>query len=175
MTELTDNQLELLRAAASASAEDGVVEAPADKKSFQSLIKRGLVIAMPQIDGPTRLLITDGGRGAIGLEPAPTATGRAGDGNPTDDNGEVASDALAAPEPPQGAESGPKAPGGKIGVLVALLQRPEGVSLVDAQSATGWQAHSVRGAISGAIKKKLGLEVTSAKTEAGRIYRIVAA
>ena len=37
---------------------------------------------------------------------------------------------------------------------------------------TGWQAHSVRGALSGALKKKLGLIIISAKTEAGRVYRI---
>ena len=41
-------------------------------------------------------------------------------------------------------------------------------------AATGWQAHSVRGAISGAIKKKLGLDVRSEKTEGGRVYRIAA-
>lgn len=39
-------------------------------------------------------------------------------------------------------------------------------------AATGWQAHLVRGAMSGAIKKGLGLAITSDKTEAGRIYRI---
>jgi hypothetical protein len=39
--------------------------------------------------------------------------------------------------------------------------------------ATGWQAHSVRGALSGALKKKLALAVISTKTEAGRVYRIV--
>ena len=38
--------------------------------------------------------------------------------------------------------------------------------------ATGWQAHSVRGAISGAIKKKLGLNVMSEKTGTVRLYRI---
>jgi hypothetical protein len=44
------------------------------------------------------------------------------------------------------------------------------------QSATGWQAHSVRGAISGALKKKLGLEVTSEKIDGrGRVYRIAEA
>ena len=40
-------------------------------------------------------------------------------------------------------------------------------------AATGWQAHSVRGAISGAIKKTLGFNVVSEKTEAGRTYHIV--
>ena len=38
--------------------------------------------------------------------------------------------------------------------------------------ATGWQAHSVRGAMSGALKKKLGLTILSEKTDAGRIYRV---
>ena len=39
--------------------------------------------------------------------------------------------------------------------------------------ATGWQAHSVRGAMSGSVKKALGLTITSEKTQTGRIYRIV--
>jgi hypothetical protein len=40
-------------------------------------------------------------------------------------------------------------------------------------AATGWQAHSVRGAMSGALKKKLGLIIESEKAAAGRVYRIV--
>ncbi len=41
------------------------------------------------------------------------------------------------------------------------------------QHAFGWQAHTVRGAIAGALKKKLGLEVTSEKTAGrGRVYRL---
>ncbi len=75
-------------------------------------------------------------------------------------------------------EVGPAAPEavtpkGKLGALVALLLRPEGASLDVMQAATGWQAHSVRGAIAGSIKKKLGFAVTSEKSEAGRVYRIV--
>jgi len=69
------------------------------------------------------------------------------------------------------------APGsrGKLGQVVALLRRPDGATLPDLMAATGWQAHSVRGAIAGAIKKKLGLVVTSTKSDAGRVYRIEAA
>jgi len=63
-------------------------------------------------------------------------------------------------------------PKGKIGAVVALLRRPLGASLADLQAATGWQAHSVRGAIAGSIKKKLGLTVISEKTAEGRVYRI---
>jgi hypothetical protein len=73
---------------------------------------------------------------------------------------------------PTETKPGPK---GKLGVLVNLLSRPEGATLVDMQAATGWQAHSVRGAIAGAIKKKLGHAVASEKQAEGRVYRIVEA
>ncbi len=59
-------------------------------------------------------------------------------------------------------------------MLVALLQRPEGASVGEMMAATGWQAHSVRGAMSGALKKGLGLTIESAPNEAGRVYRIPA-
>jgi len=64
------------------------------------------------------------------------------------------------------------APKGKLGALVALLLRSEGATLDDMQQATGWQAHSVRGAIAGSIRKKLGFAVSSEKSKAGRVYRI---
>jgi hypothetical protein len=38
--------------------------------------------------------------------------------------------------------------------------------------ATGWQAHTVRGALAGALKKRLGLAVTSEKVDGARVYRI---
>jgi len=44
--------------------------------------------------------------------------------------------------------------------------------LVDSQKATDWQAHSVRGFISGQLKKKLGLKVRSVKREGKRVYSI---
>lgn len=59
--------------------------------------------------------------------------------------------------------------------LVELLQRPNGATVVELTKATGWQAHSVRGAISGIVKKKLGLNVSTEVVEKrGRIYRIAA-
>ena len=64
-------------------------------------------------------------------------------------------------------------PKGKLGALVALLRRPEGAQIPDLMAASGWQAHSVRGAIAGSLKVKHGLTITSEKTEAGRVYRIV--
>jgi Protein of unknown function (DUF3489) len=56
--------------------------------------------------------------------------------------------------------------------VIALLQRPDGASIQEIVKATGWQPRTVRGAISGALKKKLGLAVTSAKEERGQVYRI---
>ena len=66
----------------------------------------------------------------------------------------------------------PKAPS-KIDQVVALLRREEGATTKALMEATGWQAHSVRGIIAGAIKKKLGLTVTSWAGEGGRTYRVV--
>jgi hypothetical protein len=61
----------------------------------------------------------------------------------------------------------------KIEAITALLRRPKGASIEDLIKTTGWQAHSVRGAISSAIKKKLGLNVTSHKTDGVRLYRVI--
>jgi hypothetical protein len=68
-----------------------------------------------------------------------------------------------------------KLPTGKLGALVALLQTGSGTTIEAMMEATGWQAHSVRGAISGSLKKKLGFEILSEKTGAGRVYRIASA
>ena len=61
----------------------------------------------------------------------------------------------------------------KLGRLEAMLRRPEGATLIQMVKALAWQAHSVRGAMSGALKKKQGLKVTASKAEdADRVYRI---
>jgi len=65
--------------------------------------------------------------------------------------------------------------GSKKAIVLDMLRRPEGATLADIQSATGWQAHSVRGFISGALGKKMGLTVESFKTPDGaRGYRTAA-
>ena len=56
-----------------------------------------------------------------------------------------------------------------------MLRRPEGATVDEVASATGWQRHTVRGVFSGTLKKKLGLTLASAKEERGRVYRIGAA
>ena len=58
--------------------------------------------------------------------------------------------------------------------LIDLLRRKTGATIDEAVKATGWQPHSIRGAISGLLKKKLGLAVVSEKLDGrGRVYRIV--
>ncbi|MGY0713246.1 DUF3489 domain-containing protein [Azospirillum argentinense] len=54
-----------------------------------------------------------------------------------------------------------------------LLRREQDASLDEIVAATGWQKHTVRGAISGALRKRLGLTIESTRTDAGRVYRIV--
>ena len=49
---------------------------------------------------------------------------------------------------------------------------PEGATVDEVASATGWQRHTVRGVFSGTLKKKLRLTIASAKEERGRVYRI---
>ena len=63
--------------------------------------------------------------------------------------------------------------GTKQAMMIELLNRPGGATLAEIVEATGWQAHTVRGAMAGALKKKLGLTVTSEKDEVrGRVYRL---
>jgi hypothetical protein len=58
--------------------------------------------------------------------------------------------------------------------MIEMLGRPEGATIAQLGEALGWQAHSVRGAISGALKRQLGLKVISDKDAGGeRLYRIV--
>lgn len=57
--------------------------------------------------------------------------------------------------------------------LIAMLKRPDGATIDEIVKTLGWQPHTVRGAIAGALKKKLGLKVESEKEgERGRVYRI---
>ena len=77
-------------------------------------------------------------------------------------------EALPEPEP----QSDTKRPS-KQDEVIAMLRRPEGATVDEVASATGWQRHTVRGVFSGTLKKKLGLTIASAKEERGRVYRIV--
>jgi len=64
-------------------------------------------------------------------------------------------------------------PASKAAAVLAALQRERGATIEELMAATGWQAHSVRGFLSGTVRKKLALEVLSEATAQGRRYRVV--
>ena len=114
------------------------------------------------------LVATDAGLAAIGIEPEDTNTAPVG-------ADEAPSDAPATDTPTE-PKAAPKArtprEGTKQATLIAMLRAPDGATIEEIMAATGWQSHTVRGAMAGALKKKLGLEVTSEKVDGrGRVYR----
>jgi hypothetical protein len=58
-------------------------------------------------------------------------------------------------------------------IMIDMLSRPEGATIEELAEATQWMGHTVRGAMSGALKKKMGLTITSEKADQrGRVYRL---
>ncbi len=194
MPKLTDTQLVILSAAAKRT--DGVVLPPpkslkvragAMTSVLKSLLKKGLVEEKPAAadavawreaeDGRrVMLVITDAGMQAIGVEPG-HGTGKraaASEARPKKRRPRTARKA-ADPKPKTKTSAVAVRPGTKQAILIDLLRRPKGATIAELVEATGWQPHSIRGAISGSLKKKLGLAVTSEKVEGrGRVYRVVA-
>jgi hypothetical protein len=149
MTKFTRVQAQLLTQAA--ATEGFIPPANTSRTTITSLIRRGMLISLPGADGPSRLIITQAARAAIGAAAAPSAN--------------VGADEPDSP--PMGkAET-------KTGLVVALLSRAEGVTIEELMRATGWQAHSLRGAISGSIKTGMGLDVVSQKIDGQRVYRVL--
>jgi len=61
----------------------------------------------------------------------------------------------------------------KAAAVLALLRNKQGTSIEEMTNATGWQAHSVRGFLSGTVKKRMGLALGSEVDKSGiRRYRI---
>jgi hypothetical protein len=113
----------------------------------------------------TTLIATEAGLEAIGIEPL------------------VASAVVSArkarpkPEPVQTPDDTAKSvairAGTKQAQIIAMLQRPEGATIAEMVEATGWLAHTLRGCISGALKKKLGLPIAAEKVEGrGTVHKL---
>ena len=157
MTKLTEAQTRLLTLVAD-TGDAGLEAQPEMRATSGALIKSGLLISLPKAVGPSRLLATTAGLVAIGREPEVQV--RASAPAPR------AEPIIDKPKPQSGKGAG------KIDLLVDLLRQPAGATLDAMMVATGWQAHSVRGAIAGTVKKARGLKVVSTKVEGVRIYQI---
>jgi len=115
----------------------------------------------------TTLIATEAGLEAIGIEPLVASA--------------VASARKAKPKPepaqtPDAADTAKPVAiraGTKQAQIIAMLQRPEGATVAEMVEATSWLSHTVRGSISGALKKKLGFPVRVERVEGrGTVYRI---
>ena len=177
MTKLSDTKLIVLNAAAKRSTMLALplptrLKGGAAHKVIKPLIAKGL---LEEVDANLRrgdpvwretgdghgvtLVITPAGLEAISVEPEATP---------------------AKPKPAKSSRPRTAAPlkprhrnNTKQAEMIALLQRAKGATLDELVAATGWQAHTVRGAMSGALKKRLGLTITSEKVDnRGRVYRI---
>ena len=192
MTKLSDTQLVILSAAAQREDRNvlplpGSLRGGAAAKVVGALLSRGLIAetatdsqtkadaALNRIwrndkDGRAILLhITDAGLAAIGVEP------EGGDSAPT--GADEAPSAEAPQDAPAEADPAPKARTARTGTkqakLIEMLRSDGGATIDEIVVATGWQPHTVRGAFAGALKKKLGLEVTSEKVDGrGRVYSL---
>jgi len=130
----------------------------------KSLLKRGLIEEIPAADpdmvwrhddaSPLTLRATQLAHSALGFADA--------DGD------------LHAPQ--QDLTPPTQRKGTKQEALIAMLRAPEGATIEQIMTATNWASHTIRGAMSGALKKKLGLTITSEKVEGrGRVYKLSAA
>ncbi len=194
MPKLNDTQLVILSAAARRQ-DNTILPLPRSLKVnkaaattvLRSLLKKGLVAERPAAadeahwhqtrDGRrTALVITDAGLQAIGVD-ADENTGK--QSRSTKPPPKLRS-RRAKPKPSGSMPMGRALPavirpGTKQALLIDLLKRSKGATIAEMATKTGWHPHSVRGAISGTLKKKLGLAVTSEKPGDGpRRYRIAA-
>lgn len=122
-------------------------------------LRKGELLWRETDDGHgTTLVVTDAGLLAIGIEPVVVKTVVA--------IREHAANTTAPKPATQRA-------GTKQAMLIEILRRPNGGTIDEIMTATGWLAHTARGAMSGTLGKKLGLTVICEKDASrGRIYRI---
>lgn len=81
---------------------------------------------------------------------------------------------MARPTQPTSAQQEPAKAQSKLDLVEAMLRRAKGASIAEIMTATGWQQHSVRGAMAGALKKR-GLTISSDKIDGVRRYRVAPA
>jgi len=191
MPKLIDTQLVILTAGA--RREDGSIlplprriklDAAAASDLLKSLIRRNLAAERPAKGSEAgwreapegeriALMITGAGLKAIGVEPDKTTAPGTAKPRATAKPPRSSARLPRAGKSQRGAGGRGPRTGSKQETIIGLLQRPEGATIEEMAKATGWQSHSVRGVMSGTLKKKLGFAIASEKVEErGRIYRI---
>ncbi len=151
-------------------------------KVLQSLLKKGFV---EEVQAKPRDTVwrEDKKKGRLTLRAAPAAfealgidhDGSSGESKTKD---AASSDSDTTPRKRKAANSKEKKPAAsratsKQAQLIEMLKSANGATIDEIVKKFDWQAHTVRGALAGALKKKLGLNVTSEKVEGrGRVYRI---
>ena len=149
------------------------IKGGARKKVLDGLFNRAMITT----DGIDWFIAAEGydamGRARPHLEAAPQPTTMPLDADPeieaavTAAETEWAQNKFPVPAKPRTRENSKQAE------VIKMLQRPEGATIGQICTATGWQAHTVRGTFAGAFKKKLGLTIVSDKPQGGeRVYRI---
>lgn len=148
----------------------------------KGLLKKGLIEERAALghdaiwreteDGrPMTLIVTKAGLAAVGMLPEIAGDRKQGSDGPT----QRADDATVHGQTTAVSENRRRIPraGTKLAQLVALLERKEGATVAEAAAALGWQAHTVRGVMSGALVKLFRLVIVSEKVEGrDRAYRI---
>ncbi len=180
MLKLTDSQMKILLMAA--QRDDGSVVLPsslrgaAARRVIEPLLRAELLEELPASDwlqarrssedGSFGLRITLGGQQAIPADRGARASISDAGTPPGVGAAEPATcSAKGFTEPPENTQ-----PSRKQTMVVEMLRRSEGATLKEIAIATGWQPHSVRGFLSGTVKKKLGLATKSDKANGERRY-----
>jgi len=166
---LSDAQSVILSAAC--AREDGMVfpvtaslKGGAVGNVCKSLLKRGLIEEIVAADPDTVWRHDDAGPLTLRATQLAHATLGLGDAD-----GDV-------PAPQQDLTPQTQRKGTKQAQLIAMLRANGGATIDEIVAALGWRSHTIRGAMSGTLKKKLGLKVTSEKIKGhGRIYKLPAA
>jgi hypothetical protein len=187
MAQLSDSQLVVLSAACqrpdrSVYPLTAKLPGGAAAKVLSSLLKKGLVREV-QAKREDTVWREDKKRGRLTLHATPAAFQALGieqDDAAAQSESEADAPGEARPGSRQKRKAGKSKQkpsrgraNSKQAQLIEMLKRPEGATIDEIAKKLDWQAHTVRGALAGALKKRLGLNVASEKDEKrGRIYRI---
>ena len=185
MTTLTDTQSIILSAAAQRADHIALplptnLRGGAATKVVATMLAKGL---LEEVDADLRkreliwretgdghgvtLVATDAGLDAIGIEHVAGSANAVALDALTDEPAAQAAVTVAAPTSRAPRE------GTKQAALIDMLSRPEGATIEEIATGLQWAPHTCRGAMSGALKKRLGLVITSKKVDSrGRVYQI---